>query len=267
MRCFFAGPFVCTLALLCVVLPLAASGQSADALPDSSWNPLTTTPVTPQQHQDHVYLEECASLHRAHDYQSEVKICDHAIQDKPDDPVGYRMRASAYARLKQYDLAAADLEHGLALAGRQNRPLDTAGMMITRASVHTGRHEYAGAVQDLQAALRINPKSADACNALAWLRATAPVAAVRDGREGVRIAQQALALGTRNTHSHLDTLAAAYAESGDFAQAVACQKRAMTLAASEIADPMIARQFQTKAADRLQLYERGQPYHADLSPD
>ena len=53
----------------------------------------------------------------------------------------------------------------------------------------------------------------------------------------------------------LDVLAAAYAETGRFAEAAATAKRALAMAAA--ADPASARSLQ----DRLQLYEAGAAFH------
>ena len=55
---------------------------------------------------------------------------------------------------------------------------------------------------------------------LAWLLATYPDSKSRDGAEAVRLAERACDLTERRILALLDTLAAAYAETGDFPRAI-----------------------------------------------
>ena len=91
------------------------------------------------------------------------------------------------------------------------------------------------------AALRWLAQAAEADNPIAhndyaWLLATNPDATLRDGELALDYAQRAVA--KVQTPAYLDTLAAAYAELGQFAEAVATQERAIALvvdAQSELA--------------------------------
>jgi tetratricopeptide (TPR) repeat protein len=64
------------------------------------------------------------------------------------------------------------------------------------------------------------PRSANAQNALAWFLATCPDRARRNGREAIRYANQACELTKWSDAGIIDTLAAAYAEVGDFDNAI-----------------------------------------------
>jgi len=66
-------------------------------------------------------------------------------------------------------------------------------------------------------ALEINPRHAQACNNLAWLMATCPDGRYRNGPKAVVFAETAVALNRKP--DFLDTLAAAYAEAGNFEKA------------------------------------------------
>lgn len=103
------------------------------------------------------------------------------------------------------------------------------------------------------AAIELAPDDALALNNKAWLLATASNPQVRGGQEAVRLARESVRLG--DAPEYRDTLAAAYAEAGQFDDAIAEQERAMEMLReagrhNEIAD------LQT----RLNLYRNGQPY-------
>src|SRR5438477_4604152 len=77
--------------------------------------------------------------------------------------------------------------------------------------------------------LSFDPDNADAANNIAWMRATAAEPELRDGREALELAQGALRIGGENAVV-LRTLAAAQAENGQFAEAIATCQRGEELA-------------------------------------
>jgi tetratricopeptide (TPR) repeat protein len=91
-----------------------------------------------------------------------------------------------------------------------------------------------------------------ALNKVAWRLATCPDAAVRDGPAAVAYAEKAVAATNRKNAAFLDTLAAGYAEVGDFAKAISVEKEATALAP----DAWLMKQL----AARLQSYELNAPY-------
>jgi tetratricopeptide (TPR) repeat protein len=76
------------------------------------------------------------------------------------------------------------------------------------------------------------PDSPRMLDELAWLLATYPDSKSRDGTEAVRLAEHACDLTERKIPALLDTLAAAYAEAGDFPRATSAAEEALNRARS-----------------------------------
>jgi tetratricopeptide (TPR) repeat protein len=113
------------------------------------------------------------------------------------------------------------------------------------------RSEFGKALASFDECLRLDPENAFACNSKAWLLATCPEDERRDGLEAIRLAKKACELTQDKVASFLDTLAAAYAEAGEFEEAVAAQRRAL-----EIAAPQERAEF----AARLKLFREKKKY-------
>ncbi len=93
-------------------------------------------------------------------------------------------------------------------------------------------------------------------NNLAWLLATGPEASLRDGNKAAELARQAEQLSDGNHPEILDTLAAAYAETGRFPEVIQAVRQALNLTATKNNKPL-ADALQA----RLKLYEANSPYH------
>jgi len=89
--------------------------------------------------------------------------------------------------------------------------------------------EIREAISAWQQSLSFDPDNADAANNIAWARATAADPDLRDGREALELAQRALRSGGENPVA-LRTLAAAQAENGQLAEAIATCRRGEELA-------------------------------------
>ena len=109
-------------------------------------------------------------------------------------------------------------------------------------------------------AVRLQADLPGALNNLAWTRATSEDPRHRDGPEAVRLAQQACRLTGHREVNVLDTLAAAYAEAGLFAEAVQTARQALDLAKQQN-KPGLAKSIQAK----IRLYEAKKPFHESLS--
>jgi serine/threonine protein kinase/Flp pilus assembly protein TadD len=111
------------------------------------------------------------------------------------------------------------------------------------------------AVMALREALRIQPKNVKVINALAWILATAPSDELRNGREAVELASRACELTDYKQASYLDTLAAAYAEKGDFDAAIKWSAKALELADSDA--------LSNELTKHLESYHAGKPWREE----
>ncbi|MSU36421.1 MAG: tetratricopeptide repeat protein [Pedosphaera sp.] len=92
----------------------------------------------------------------------------------------------------------------------------------------------------------------EALNHFAWLLATCSDSALRDGRSAVGYAEKAVAKTQRKDPGILETLAAAYAEAGEFVKAANVQREAISLIQDEKA--------KNDLTPRLKLYESKTPF-------
>ena len=92
-------------------------------------------------------------------------------------------------------------------------------------------------------------------NELARLLACAPEDELREGSEAVKLAEKACAMTDNKQPEMLTTLAAAYAESGRFEDAIATAQKAHDLAATSGQSALAA-----KAATILDLSQSGRPF-------
>lgn len=109
-------------------------------------------------------------------------------------------------------------------------------------------------------ALRISPENLPALSNLAWLLATSPDPTLRNGSEAVQLAERAESTSSRNEKhpSVLRILAAAYAETGQFAQAKETAQQA--LEAAQIQGNTV---LSNALRDEIALYELGLPYRSE----
>ena len=115
--------------------------------------------------------------------------------------------------------------------------------------------EIKEAMQAWRQTLSFDPDNPDAANNIAWMRATAADAELRDGREALDLAQRAIRTGGENPVV-LRTLAAAQAENGQFAEAIATCERGLELAKKN-RDRAMAENLQSC----IESFRRGEPLH------
>lgn len=87
--------------------------------------------------------------------------------------------------------------------------------------------EHKKAAQDLKAALKLHPEDSGVLNNLAWLFATSPDDNLRDATQAIELATKACEETEWKAAHIISTLAAGYAESGDFKKACKFSQKAI----------------------------------------
>jgi tetratricopeptide (TPR) repeat protein len=169
---------------------------------------------------------------------------------EPANAAAYHNRASAYHGQGRYDRAIADYTAALRIDPQ------LALTLTCRGTAYKLQGDYDRAVADYRAALQVDANSSLACNNLAALLASCPRSDIRNGQQAVTLATKACTLTGWHQALYLDTLAAAYAESGDFKAALSWQKKAVALGTFSGKD-------RDEAYRLLTLYAEGKPYHEE----
>jgi tetratricopeptide (TPR) repeat protein len=116
------------------------------------------------------------------------------------------------------------------------------------------QHRIREGVEEWRKGLAIDPNNGNAMSNLAWVFATSPDDSLRDGAKAVQLAEQALRISGGRIPIIFRTLAAAYAESGQFSEARQTAQRGIELANSQ-GNSALAAELQGNIA----LYQERQP--------
>jgi protein O-mannosyl-transferase len=136
----------------------------------------------------------------------------------------HRQLGLALQRAGRNAEALSHLERALALSPAE------VGVRADLAALHTRLGNGQAAIAQYREALKLDPNAPGVLNNLAWLLATHPDEALRDGAEAVRLAERAVELTARQQPFLLGTLAAACAEMGRFDDAIKTADEAIRLA-------------------------------------
>lgn len=151
-----------------------------------------------------------------------------AIALRPNDPRLYVARGNEWKKDLKLDNALLDYNAAIRLDPHH------VPAYISRALVSRQRRDFARAAAELTALVEMAPNEAEVHRLLARILATCNNESVRDGQRAVREATTACELTKWGDPDCLDTLAAAYAETGDYDSAVKWQTKAIELLRKDV---------------------------------
>jgi tetratricopeptide (TPR) repeat protein len=173
------------------------------------------------------------------DLASATHTIELAMQKDPTLWLTYYMRARLLMRERKYGQAIEDCNWVL----HKYPKFIEAALLRADANAHLGR--YADTLKELDYIVRIRPQIdsyARALSSRAWFLATCPNSSFRNGKQAVEDAKIACKLTNWNDEIAIDSLAAAFAESGDFDSASRYANQALTVkGVSSMASKMIQR--------------------------
>lgn len=178
-------------------------------------------------------------------YREALGDYDHVVRLKADDAEAYLHRGHARFQLDQFREALADYNRALELAP------NNADMLAARGDAYRCLGDLGKADAEYRRALSLGGKSARAYQSAAWFLATSADPRFRKDQQALEYAQKALELSREPDHQLLETLAAAYANAGDFERAKEQQQAAIGRAPATRTAALRA---------RLELYQQQKAY-------
>jgi tetratricopeptide (TPR) repeat protein len=203
------------------------------------------------------FLARAQTWARKHYRDKEITDCSEAIKLEPGNAMYWVARAESWSAQGMHGRAMADYAEALRLEPnkpaiwvsrgnewRRELKLDQAiadftyasqldpkyiPAYVARANAWKQRHVYDKAIQEFSTLIHVEPQSALAHWSLARILATCNEDKLRNGKWAVDLANRACELTHWRDPDCLDTLATAYAETGDFPAAIKWQNEAMKL--------------------------------------
>jgi protein O-mannosyl-transferase len=177
-----------------------------------------------------------------------ISLLQSAVDLRPDNSPAHENLAKA---LLQKGRVADALVHYRKLLELQPDNMEVHNIVGT-VLVQQGR--VAEGVEEWQKVLAVEPDNGNAMSNLAWVFATSPDQSLRDGPKAVQLAEDAARISGSRMPILFRTLAAAYAESGRFPEAVQAAQQGMQLANSQGKLGLA-----TELQGNITLYQQQQP--------
>ncbi len=200
-------------------------------------------------------------------YGEAIQGLSQALQHEPENPDVHEQAAELYERAKNFMMARQHIQRVLqidpnrtsaqAIMQRlQSTGNETARKMNNEGSDFMKTQRYAEALQRFRQAIDLYPDAPMAINNLAYLLATCPDETFRDGKQAVALATRLVSFAKDAPQPGFRaTLAAAYAESGDFESAVET-----IIQAVEDAETLGQAEAAGEFLQIMGRYKEGQPY-------
>jgi len=188
------------------------------------------------------------ALARQHLWNEAIDHLQEAVRLRPDYADAYFNLGSVLFQQGDIDQAIVQWQKALAM-----RP-DDAEAHRNLASALRKKGRLKEAIAEYDKALNMAPEDSVTLNNLAWILATSPDASIRDGARAVTFSLKAVQISGGQDPNFIRTLAAARAEAGQFAEAIATAEAAKTLSATQN-KPQLA----TRLEEEITLYRASTP--------
>jgi tetratricopeptide (TPR) repeat protein len=172
------------------------------------------------------YADRGLEAENKHDYETARRFFEAAVQRYPKTAFAYWNRGFFSFKRGAYGLALKDFNQAVSLQPKVWMYAQHRGLIY----LTLGKYDLA--LADFNRILSLGPDEmtrGSLLNARGWLEATCPDPRFRDGKQAVEDAKSALRFASPPDKAlYLRTLAAAYAETGDFDSAIKCEQEALT---------------------------------------
>ena len=192
----------------------------------------SATEISPQvANSDQAILVRCLIAIEEERMADAINAMKLLVERSPDDTFRQLQLATLYMQDERPRQAVETLSKIL------DREPKNVTALRTRADALLAVGDHAAAVRDYETALSYSeegdPENAGILNNLAWVLATSPDESLRDGERAVELGEKAAKL-TEYSEAHiLSTLAAGFAESGNFEKAIHWAEKAVELGREE----------------------------------
>ncbi|MEM6655196.1 MAG: tetratricopeptide repeat protein [Planctomycetota bacterium] len=183
-----------------------------------------------------------------------IEALERISQAAASSPAVLLQLAAQYQDFKEYRAAIDILSQVIEQAD------DSVLAFRLRGDMYLSLGEHTDALADFARAYELTPDDAGLLNNYAWTLATSPFDDLRDGPRAVELAKRAAQLTDFEKPHILSTLAAAYAEVGDFDQAIEYSEKALDLEQSKGAGPEAGPDLDDQLSEELASYREGKPW-------
>jgi tetratricopeptide (TPR) repeat protein len=191
-----------------------------------------------------------------------ISLLQAAVDLRPDNSPAHENLAKA---LLQKGQVADALIHYRKLLELQPDNIEVHNIVGT---VLVQRGHIKEGVDEWEKVLAIQPDNGNAMSNLAWIFATSPDDSLRDGTKAVQLGEEAVRISGRRIPIIFRTLAAAYAENGEFSKAIQTAEQGVELAnsqgnsalASELRGNIALYQEQRPLRDSSLTYGKSEPH-------
>lgn len=204
-----------------------------------------------------LFLTARGNVYQFHKNDLAKAIADYnkAVELQPNDPYSYMRRAYAYEREKLYEKAIPDFSKMIELSPTNSHYYNA------RADAYAQNGQYREARDDFKQAIQLSPEEWNSYSELAYFLATCPDASFRNGDEALKMARKGCELNQQpgDWPDCNYALAAAYAEIGDFDDAIHYQKQLLDKVSNAKGWGVTEDTLQ-KIKECLALFEQHKPY-------